>query len=174
MGALLRGQRYNKNTTATRCTSSSAYDEAAVSGYAQRGSDDIDEEGFAYWEDGSDVSEDVNNAPLHAPAYVSVPSNAKTVEADGTVMEACLTGLRPNTKYQYVAFVKTVKGDMFYGVQRTFATGQFECPTEIISTGNTAGIEAVYDMTGRQQNSIHKGLNIIRMGDGSTRKVVVK
>ena len=36
------------------------------------------------------------------------------------------------------------------------------------------GIAAVYDMSGRQQSSSQRGLNIIRMSDGTTRKVILK
>ena len=34
--------------------------------------------------------------------------------------------------------------------------------------------DGIFDMQGRQQNSLHRGVNIVRMGDGTTRKVVIK
>lgn len=38
----------------------------------------------------------------------------------------------------------------------------------------TTDSQAVYDLQGRKQNDMRKGVNIVRMGDGSTRKVVGK
>jgi hypothetical protein len=32
----------------------------------------------------------------------------------------------------------------------------------------------VYDLSGRRQNAPQRGMNIIRMSDGTTRKVLVK
>ena len=43
-----------------------------------------------------------------------------------------------------------------------------------IEIDKLTGNEQIYDAQGKKQNSIKKGLNIIRMGDGTTRKVVVK
>ena len=34
--------------------------------------------------------------------------------------------------------------------------------------------EGVYDLQGRKLNTMQRGVNIIRMGDGTTRKVIVK
>lgn len=58
-----------------------------------------------------------------------------------------------------------------------------ESRTSVLNvTGSATGIESVeqqlseevYTLDGRKQNTIHRGLNIIRMGDGTTRKIVVK
>ena len=49
--------------------------------------------------------------------------------------------------------------------------------TGIESVVNNAGVKAtdsIYDLNGRQQQGVRRGLNIVRMSDGSTRKVVVK
>jgi hypothetical protein len=35
-------------------------------------------------------------------------------------------------------------------------------------------LDEVYDLQGRKQGSMRPGLNILRIGDGTTRKVVVK
>ena len=46
--------------------------------------------------------------------------------------------------------------------------------TTIIRPSLSSGNREVYDLQGRQLNSPKKGVSIIRMGDGTTRKVVVK
>jgi len=146
---------------------------ATVTGYAQRGSDEIDEEGFVYWEE---ENGDTENAPLHAPAYASVPDNAWSVQADGTLMEAQLTGLRPNTSYRYAAFVRTTKGETFYGLARSFTTGEFQMPTDVRSaiTKEESSSDAIYDLSGRKHDKLRKGVNIIRQSDGTTRKVYIR
>ena len=145
---------------------------ATVSGYAQRGSDEIAEEGFEYWEESGNTSD----APLHAPAYASIPENAMKVLADGTLMQAQLTGLTPNSTYGYVAFVRTTKGKTYYGVVRQFTTGEHQQATsvEAFNAKQAPTNEAIYDLLGRKHDNLHKGVNIIRMEDGSTRKVYVK
>ena len=145
---------------------------ATVSGYAQRGSDEIAEEGFEYWEESGNTSD----APLHAPAYASIPDNAMKVLADGTLMQAQLTGLTPNSTYSYVAFVRTTKGKTYYGVVRQFTTGEHQQATsvEAINAKQAPTNEAIYDLLGRKHDNLHKGVNIIRMEDGSIRKVYVK
>ena len=145
---------------------------ATVSGYAQRGSDEIAEEGFEYWEESGNTSD----APLHAPAYASIPDNAMKVLADGTLMQAQLTGLTPNSTYSYVAFVRTTKGKTYYGVVRQFTTGEHQQATsvEAFNAKQAPTNEAIYDLLGRKHDNLHKGVNIIRMEDGSIRKVYVK
>ena len=41
-----------------------------------------------------------------------------------------------------------------------------------IATDGEAGIDAIYDIEGKRGNGISRGLNIIRMSDGTTRKVL--
>ncbi len=86
---------------------------ASVKGYVQRGTDNITSQGFKYWKKTSD-----------APSVSDIPSNAKTTEAKGTVMEASLTSLDNTSSYDYVAFATTSEGDTYYGVIRTLETGE--------------------------------------------------
>ena len=46
--------------------------------------------------------------------------------------------------------------------------------TGIQNTNTKATQRAIYDLNGVNRNTIHRGLNIIRMSDGSVRKVIVK
>ena len=47
-------------------------------------------------------------------------------------------------------------------------------PTTILRPSSTNGDREVYDLQGRQLNSPKKGVSIIRLSDGTIRKVVVK
>ena len=47
-------------------------------------------------------------------------------------------------------------------------------PDGIRSTNSDAWASEVYDLSGRRQNAPQRGMNIIRMSDGTTRKVMVK
>ena len=109
---------------------------AQISGYVQRASDDISKQGFKYW-----VQE--NNA---RGAGISIPSGAKTVEAEGRVMSVELTGLEPHTTYSYVAFVTTSEGETFYGKQLTFTTGE-DTDAPILGDANDSGAVEIGDIT---------------------------
>jgi hypothetical protein len=43
-----------------------------------------------------------------------------------------------------------------------------------INAAEGASVEAVYDLSGRQLNALQHGINIVRMSDGTVRKVLVK
>ncbi len=92
---------------------------ALVKGYALNGTDKIAVQGFKYWKS-SNKANGMSMAPAKAPA---IPGSAQTVEAEGRVMEATLSGLDYETDYSYVAFVKTTEGETFYGDVRSFTTG---------------------------------------------------
>ena len=74
--------------------------EATLQGVALRGSDDITEQGFEYWQAG-------RNNMLTA-------SNVKKVTAKGERMSATVTGLQPGTAYKFRAYAiaggKTTRG----------------------------------------------------------------
>ncbi len=143
---------------------------AMVKGYAQRGTDNVTSQGFLYWPNNG------NNVKAEQPMRVTeVPDDAKKVTAKGTVMTAKLTGLSYNTTYSYVAFVETSEGETFYGEEMTFQTD--DDLTGIEPIHNAPSImhneEAIYDLQGRRQTKMQKGINIIRMSNGTTRKVLV-
>ena len=107
-----------------------------ISGYVQRGTDAVSKQGFKYW-----VQE--NNA---RGAGISIPSGAKTIEAEGRVMEVELTGLKPNTTYAYVAFVTTTEGETFYGKQLTFTT-EDDPDATVLGDANGNGVVEIGDVT---------------------------
>lgn len=142
---------------------------ALVKGYALGGTDKVMVQGFMYWKLVSG-----GNAQRRA---VSIPANTQIVEASGQVMTAELKGLDYDSEYTYVAFVKTVEGDTFYGEEQTFITE--EAPTGIESVDAEGDTDAVieiarYNMNGQQIDAPQKGVNIIRYSDGQTKKVFVK
>ncbi|MCH5179582.1 MAG: leucine-rich repeat domain-containing protein [Prevotellaceae bacterium] len=147
---------------------------ALVKGYAMTGTDKITSQGFKYWKS---VSVAGSNA-WGASTIATIPGDALIVEADGQVMTANLTGLDYNATYHYVAFATTSEGDTYYGEEQVFSTGDDptgigEMSTEPIEH-EPATIVARYDLNGRRLDAPQHGLNILRMSDGSVKKVYVK
>lgn len=105
---------------------------ALVKGYALGGTDKITVQGFKYWK-AANLAPSGDLALEARKASPAIPADAQTIEAEGRVMEATLSGLDYECTYSYVAFAKTDEGT-FYGDIKTFTTGP-----------NTTGIEVVYD-----------------------------
>ncbi len=141
---------------------------ANVQGYAMRGSDNTAEQGFKYWEVTA-------SSRAMAPGTGSVPSNAQTVTANGIVMQASLTNLDYETTYCYVAFVTTTEGETFYGDMRQFTTDVNPAGIEESVADKAVAIPvAYYDLNGRRLQTPQSGLVIVRMSDGTSRKMIVK
>ena len=142
---------------------------ALIKGYALGGSDDITVQGFKYWKNAGSGSNRVSST--------DIPGTANTVEASGTIMEVSLSNLDYESSYSYVAFATTSKGT-YYGEIKTFDTDSD--PTGIngikVDNATTASVHEIarYNMHGRRITTAEKGINIIRMSDGTSRKVVVK
>ena len=146
---------------------------AELKGFVMEGSDDVESRGFMYWIASPQPSP--KTGKLQAP---SIPGNAVTVEASGNMMVASVDNLEFETEYCYVAFVKTSRNETFYGEEQTFKTGEMD-PDGIkdikyspLNIEHSA--EAWYDLQGHKLDKPQKGINIIRMSDGTTRKVLVK
>ena len=105
---------------------------ALVKGYALGGTDKITVQGFKYWK-AANLAPNGDLALEARKASPAIPADAETIEAEGRVMEATLSGLDYECTYSYVAFAKTDEGT-FYGEVKTFSTGP-----------NTTGIEVVHD-----------------------------
>ena len=141
---------------------------AEVKGYAMQGTDDVESQGFMYWEDTPSASSrrKVNG----------VPADATIVEVPGYVMKTTLEGLDYDTEYRFVAFIKTKNGETFYGEQQSFRTtfdpdGIIEIKSEELRMKN----EGVwYSLDGKKLAKPQKGINIIRYSDGTSKKVLVK
>lgn len=72
-----------------------------------------------------------------------------------------------------MAFVTTTEGETFYGELQSFQTGAN--PAGIATAATQQPVEtARYDVRGRRLSAPAQGLNIVRMSDGTVRKVFVK
>lgn len=145
-----------------------------VKGYVQRGTDNVVSKGFAYWKQSEDVK---SRDAMSAPSMISsLPSNAKTVEVSGSqqVMTASLSNLEYETTYCYVAFVRTSEGDTYYGEPREFTTDIDVTGIRDVDNDKTVTVIQRYDQNGLRLSSPRRGLNILIMSDGSTKKVWVK
>jgi hypothetical protein len=137
---------------------------ALIKGYALRGTDGVKVQGFKYWKQVAGTRGEVK--------ITNIPANAKTVEASGQVMTANLTDLDYESDYCYVAFVTTTEGESFYGELQMFKTGEDITGIEDVTTNQQATVVAIYNLNGRRIDSPQHGLNILRMSDGTTRKVM--
>ena len=138
-----------------------------------RGSDNVVAQGFKYWKSTHRNNMNATEASAHhAPA---IPTDAMTMEANGQVMTAELTGLDYESTYNYVAFMTTSEGETYYGEVQTFNTGADTTPVQSVHVEEgTVKIVARYDLQGRRLAAPKRGLNILRISNGSVRKVVVK
>ena len=146
---------------------------ALVKGYALNGTDGITVQGFKYWKSVSKA----NSLGFETTDVTTVPSDAKTVEATGQVMTASLTGLDYDSEYSIVAFVTTTTGETFYGEERKFTTETG--PTGVVAVeednaASSATVTAIYDANARRIAQPQRGLNILKMSDGTSRKIVVQ
>lgn len=161
---------YFEPTVHTYAAAEVSHSSARMRGYVLAGTDAIEEQGFEYWPMGSGAT----NA-LRVSAVLSAANDVQTVLATGQVMTAELRGLRPSTAYCCRAFVKTASGTA-YGEEQTFTT--LEDPTGIGSVGTAPVavpvVTGYYDLSGRKSATPHRGVNIVRYSDGTTRKIFVK
>jgi len=123
---------------------------ALVKGYALGGTDNITVQGFKYWKAANLArAEYGDRADVTA---VTIPANAQTIEAEGRVMEATLSGLDYESTYYYVAFAKTAEGT-YYGDVKTFTTGVNTTGIERIDNSqltidNSRRAKGIYTLTG--------------------------
>ena len=148
---------------------------ATVKGYALGGSDQVQEQGFRYWEAWLSSS-----SPKY-PQATEVPSYAKTVTATGQLMTAELQNLQYEKEYRYVAFVTTADGKTYYGEEQSI---KIEDPAGIsVTTVETPASDdvKVYTLTGAliysgasDKMQLEKGLYIVRHSDGKTQKIIIR
>ena len=155
---------------------------ALIRGYVLNGTDKVTVQGFKYWKTANKSNSlDIAMEAKPQAAVVSVPAYAITetvaiVGAGQQMMNATLENLDYGSTYQCVAFATTSENETFYGEVQTFTTEA--APTGIEGVKEDAGsskpviVVACYDINGKQLSAPQKGLNIIKMSDGTTRKVV--
>lgn len=145
---------------AERVTFNSAY----IRGYVIAGTDDITEQGFEYWINGTN---DRKRTPgLNEPEI-------STILSKGQAMSVVLERLKPNTEYVVRSFVST-ESVTFYGEEQTFTTESD--PAGISDAESCSKIEIIgyYDIHGYKHARPQRGINIIRYNDGSSKKLFIK
>ena len=140
---------------------------AEVKGYAMQGTDDVESQGFMYWENTPSPSSSRRKAN-------GIPDEVKIVEVFSPMMKVTLNGLDYDTEYCFVAFIKTANGETFYGEQQSFRTTCDPDGIEEIEDSTLKIEEAWYSLDGKKLAKPQKGINIIRYSDGTTRKVLIK
>lgn len=141
---------------------------AILRGYVLSGSSDIVSQGFEYWS--KNVSNNIQRANADTP-YSEV--DKQTILSNGQMMMAELSSLQSGTKYIVRTFVKTNEGT-FYGEEIEFTTDGVAGINDIEYNLNEIKPVAYYNLSGYKSDVPFKGLNIVLMNDGSTRKMIFK
>ena len=192
---------YFEPTVHTYANISTSGKVALIRGYVLNGTDKVTVQGFKYWKTANksnslDIDMEGNMQTTAIPTdaitetqvvmrdftlTTAIPADAITetvaiVGAGQQLMNATLENLDYGSTYQCVAFATTSENETFYGEVQSFTTEA--APTGIEGVKEDAGsskpvtVVACYDINGKQLSAPQKGLNIIKMSDGTTRKVV--
>ncbi len=154
---------------------------ALVRGYVLNGTDKITVQGFRYWKRANAAHAFDGNG--NRASSVSVPADAMTetvaiVGSGQQLMSATLKDLDYSTTYCYVAFATTENNETFYGEEQLFTVGPnqtgIESVKEDVGSNEPAAIVGYYDINGMRLSQPQKGLNILKMSNGTTKKIMVK
>jgi len=153
---------------------------ALVKGYALGGTDKITVQGFKYWK-AANLAPSGDLALEARKASPAIPADAETIEAEGRVMEATLSGLDYECTYSYVAFAKTDEGT-FYGEVKTFTTGPNTTGIEVVRDADSETkavddkVKGIYTLTGVKLSDDAADLKMLKRGIYivNGRKVAVK
>ena len=153
---------------------------ALVKGYALGGTDKITVQGFKYWK-AANLAPSGDLALEARKASPAIPIDAQTIEAEGRVMEATLSGLDYECTYSYVAFAKTDEGT-FYGDIKTFTTGPNTTGIEVLRDADSDTkavddkVKGIYTLTGVKLSDDAADLKTLKRGIYivNGRKVAVK
>ncbi len=173
---------YFEPTVHTYADISTTGNVALIRGYVLNGTDKIKVQGFKYWKTANkgnsldiDMEGDMQTTAIPADAII------KTVDIVGSgqqLMNATLEGLDYDATYHCVAFATTTENETFYGEEQMFTTesitGIEGVKESAAGSSKAVTVVAYYDLNGKRLSLPQKGLNIIRMSDGTTRKVVSK
>lgn len=138
---------------------------AQLRGYVLSGSSDIKSQGFEYW------SKNTPNNILRTNACSTSDIGKQTILSSGQMMIAELSSLQSGTNYIVRTFVTTNEGT-FYGEEREFTTDGVAGIHDIENKANEIFPVAYYNLSGYRSDVPFKGVNIVLMNDGSTRKLI--
>ena len=144
-------------------------DSCTLLAYVVEGSDDILQQGFEYW-----PATNVSALRLRISAnFVAESDNGdnmhQRVAGEGTPMVVTLTGLMPGTTYNVRAYVVTARATT-YGETMSFTTSGTNAVGNI-GDDNGNKIVTRYDLSGQAASGKKKGITIVRMSDGTIRKI---
>ena len=153
---------------------------ALVKGYALNGTDKIKVQGFKYWKTANKGNSlDIDREGDMLATAIPADAITKTVDIVGSgqqLMNATLEGLDYDATYHCVAFATTTENETFYGEEQMFTTesitGIEGVKESAAGSSKAVTVVAYYDLNGKQLSQPQKGLNILKMSDGTTRKVV--
>lgn len=136
-----------------------------LKGIVLAGSDDIAEQGFEYW---------IDDAPNVTVRKIAAKTNVSSVVAVGQRMEVTVNDLNPGSEYHFRAYAKTDAG-ITYGDEKVFNTEELSGINAVeADMTERVTVEGYYNLAGQKSASPHKGFNIIRYTNGTTKKVILK
>ena len=136
---------------------------ALVRGLVVSGSDEITEQGFEFWP-----------SAINARTFFTRSSGTTIIKATGTVLQAILEGLDPDSEYSVRTFVET-SGKMVYGETFQFRTQRGATSIEAIQEDERdLHIVGYYNLRGNRQKQPQIGLSIVRLSDGTSKKIFIR
>lgn len=137
-------------------------------GYVLSGTSDITSQGFEYWK-----TNKPNNIQRVNSSIPYSESSKQIILSSGQMMIAELSSLQSGTSYIVRTFVTTNEGT-FYGEEIEFTTDELAGIHDIENNENEVVPVAFYNLSGYKSDVPFRGVNIVLMNDGSTRKIVFK
>ena len=137
-------------------------------GYVLSGTSDITSQGFEYWK-----TNKPNNIQRVNSSIPYSESSKQIILSSGQMMIAELSSLQSGTSYIARTFVTTNEGT-FYGEEIEFTTYELAGIHDIENNENEVVPVAFYNLSGYKSDVPFRGVNIVLMNDGSTRKIVFK
>lgn len=139
---------------------------------------------YQYWKEYvEDEDTELPGSGIEGQAKAKAPATSfNSVEwdwdnGDGTTTKytrnyRCDEGKDYKASFVYIANKKLVRlnATMHFLSQEDYATGIKDVATPAVAPAT----EGIYSLSGVRLNSLHKGINIVKSADGSTRKVLVK
>lgn len=136
--------------------------EASLKGYVMGGTDAIISQGFEYW-----IS-DEDSEPMKRVCSIISDKNVIELES-GQVMSVVIKNLKSASTYRYRAYAET-DSSIKYGEEYEFTTDIDSKVNDIVQ--DEVSVICYYDLSGRKFQSPIKGINIVLMSNGKTKKLI--
>ena len=139
---------------------------------------DADEEVYCYDGDvfakNHSISDKLQSETTLKLAIVDLKKNAQFKEDEGTMFSFKITTSAANGTY--AAKIKSIEfsdatNTLIKQDDVNFNIVVCDDPTAINGVNANSSVKAVYNAAGAQQNGLQKGINIVKMADGSVKKI---